>query len=74
MLFRSEDGYTLIGEVRAGALEGCRELTAVALTGYAGLEHERRALAAGFDEHVPKPVDLARLRALIERLLARPPA
>ena len=51
---------------RAGRFRGLR---LVALTGY-GREHDRSAaLAAGFDEHLVKPVHPEALMAVIERLL-----
>jgi CheY-like chemotaxis protein len=37
----------------------------VALTGYGQDEDRRRALAAGFDHHIVKPVDIDRLQALL---------
>jgi CheY-like chemotaxis protein len=40
----------------------------VALTGYGAPEDRERALAAGFDEHLVKPVDLDVLKALLARL------
>jgi CheY-like chemotaxis protein len=40
----------------------------VAVTGYGHDEDRRRALEAGFDAHLVKPVDLDELRAVIERL------
>jgi CheY-like chemotaxis protein/anti-sigma regulatory factor (Ser/Thr protein kinase) len=53
-----EDGYTFIRRVRA--LEGDEHrhrLAALALTAFARLEDRKRALGAGFDEHVAKPID-----------------
>ena len=61
------DGYALARQLRAdGRFRGLR---LVALTGY-GREHDRSAaLAAGFDEHLVKPVHPEALIAVIERLL-----
>ena len=42
-----------------------QELMLVAMTGYGQEEDRRRALEAGFDLHMTKPVDLATLRDLI---------
>ena len=39
------------------------------MTGFATQKDAARALAAGFDEHVPKPVDPNELMMRIERLL-----
>ncbi len=53
-----EDGYAFIRRVRA--LEGeerRHRLVALALTAFARLEDRKRALGAGFDEHMPKPID-----------------
>ncbi|HEX6273972.1 MAG TPA: ATP-binding protein [Polyangiaceae bacterium] len=54
-----DDGYVLIEKVRAMLLEQpeVARIPAVALTAYARNEDERRALAAGYDAHVAKPVD-----------------
>jgi CheY-like chemotaxis protein len=38
------------------------------LTAYAGGEDRVRALAAGFDLHMPKPVGIDELRAAVARL------
>jgi CheY-like chemotaxis protein len=66
------DGYEVARRVRA--IPGLRELPLVALTGF-GLEEDRkRALAAGFDQHLTKPVDPSRLRTLVARLAGSVPA
>jgi PAS domain S-box-containing protein len=66
-----EDGYSLIRKIRA--LEGGdgRRTPALALTAYAGVDDRQRALAAGYDVHLPKPVDPARLIATLVELAAR---
>jgi len=58
------DGYEVARTVRERP-EG-RSLFLVALTGYGGAEVEATALRAGFDVHLVKPVETARLLALIE--------
>jgi len=50
-----EDGYSLIGRVRALPPERGGRVPAVALTAYARPEDGARALAAGFQLHMPKP-------------------
>jgi CheY-like chemotaxis protein len=61
------DGYSLIRQIRA--LQGVRaQLPAAALTGFARAEDGARALQAGFQVHVPKPVEPSRLVALVARL------
>ena len=63
-----EDGYALLRKVRALAPEEGGLVPAVALTAYAGAEDRRRALAAGFQEHVAKPFDPPALAAVVARL------
>jgi CheY-like chemotaxis protein/two-component sensor histidine kinase len=62
------DGYEFLRQVRALPAEHGGRIPAVALTGYARPEDERRALAAGYQLFVPKPVDLPELEAAIARL------
>jgi PAS domain S-box-containing protein len=57
------DGYALARLARGRAQT--RGIRLVALTGYGQTEDQRRALAAGFDLHVTKPVDAAMLQALL---------
>jgi PAS domain S-box-containing protein len=63
------DGYELIGRLRR--MPHLREVPALALTGYAAPRDEEAALAAGFDAHVPKPVDPAVLIERMEQLMQR---
>jgi signal transduction histidine kinase/ActR/RegA family two-component response regulator len=56
-----EDGYVLVRRLRAMEEGLGRHLPAIALTAYASDEDSRRALAAGFDAHLSKPVDPTRL-------------
>jgi signal transduction histidine kinase len=56
-----EDGYQLVARAR----EVRRTLIAVAVTGYARIVDRRRALEAGFQAHLAKPVDPAELVAVI---------
>jgi signal transduction histidine kinase/CheY-like chemotaxis protein len=55
-----EDGYVMVRRLRAME-DGARRLPAIALTAYASEEDSRRARVAGFDAHLSKPVDPARL-------------
>jgi signal transduction histidine kinase/ActR/RegA family two-component response regulator len=57
------DGYEVARRVRAG---GGRQPLLVALTGYGLPEDRQRAIEAGFDAHLLKPVDPRRLTAIIE--------
>jgi PAS domain S-box-containing protein len=63
-----ENGYDLIRQVRALALEKGGNIPAVALTAYAGPTDRRRALLAGFHVHLAKPVEPDELLAVIASL------
>jgi CheY-like chemotaxis protein len=64
-----EDGYDLIRKVRRlGATQG-RHIPAIAVTGYAADEDRRRAIEAGYEMHVAKPVPLAVVAPLIQSLI-----
>ena len=58
------DGLELARRVRA--TDPGRSIRLVALTGYGGAEDRAAALAAGFDDYLVKPFDLARFRAWLE--------
>ena len=51
-----EDGYALIGQIRALAEADGKHVPAVALTAYVRVDDRARALSAGFNMFVPKPV------------------
>lgn len=63
-----KDGYALVRDVRAGDGDAPR-LPAVALTAYASGDHRDRALAAGFDVYLPKPVEPAELVTVVANLV-----
>ena len=65
-----EDGYSLIRRVRAQEARHGRAIAAVALTAYARAEDRRKALSAGFQMHVPKPIDGEDLIAVMVRARA----
>jgi signal transduction histidine kinase/ActR/RegA family two-component response regulator len=60
------DGYDFIRRVRS-----ISEIPALALTAYAGREHESQALRAGFQMHLAKPVLPGTLLDALTRLLER---
>ena len=62
------DGYTLIRHVRGLPSRAGGSTPAIALTAYARTEDVERALGAGFQHHMAKPVDAERLIALISEL------
>jgi len=63
-----QNGYDLIRQVRALALEKGGNVPAVALTAYAATSDRRRALLAGFHVHLAKPVEPDELLAVIASL------
>ncbi|WP_408035102.1 response regulator [Tolypothrix bouteillei] len=64
-----EDGYTLIRKIRALTSEQGGRIPAIALTAYAKDEDRDKALSAGFQKHLSKPVEPAELAATIASLL-----
>jgi signal transduction histidine kinase len=62
-----EDGYSLVSRIRSTP---AGRIPAVALTAYATEEDRQRALAAGFDAHVAKPVEPTELVSVIGGLVA----
>jgi signal transduction histidine kinase/ActR/RegA family two-component response regulator len=65
-----EDGYALIRKVRAWEAERGVRIPAVALTAYARVEDRLEALKAGYNMHVPKPVEPVELAVVIASLVA----
>ena len=66
-----DDGYELIRRVRSlPAGEGGR-IPAIALTAFAREEDRHRAIDAGFDAHLAKPIDPSELARIIARLTNR---
>jgi PAS domain S-box-containing protein len=63
-----EDGYSLIKRVRAADAERDKPIPAVALTALVRIEDRVRALSAGFNMFVPKPVEPDELIAAIATL------
>jgi PAS domain S-box-containing protein len=66
-----EDGYDLIRRVRQLPAEGGGKVPAIALTAYARTEDRLRALRAGYQMHVTKPVEMAELMAVAASLVRR---
>jgi signal transduction histidine kinase/CheY-like chemotaxis protein len=63
-----QDGYTLIRRVRALDPSAGGAIPAAALTAYAGAHDRVRALQAGFQMHLAKPVDPAELAIVVAGL------
>ena len=69
-----EDGYSLIRRVRGLPPEGSSGVGAVALTGCARPQDQSRALEAGFNLHLTKPVEASDLIRAVATVAARPRA
>jgi PAS domain S-box-containing protein len=65
------DGYELIEKVRQLSAERGGRTPAAALTAYAGLEDRIRALWAGYQMHIPKPIEPAELTTVVANLAER---
>ncbi len=59
------DGYEVAREIRRDGSLWARSVRLIALTGYGQAADRAKALDAGFDLHVLKPVDPARLKQLL---------
>ncbi len=66
-----EDGYTLIRRIRALAAKQGGTIPAAALTAYVREEDRIQALQAGFQMHVPKPIEPMQLVAVVAKLAGR---
>jgi CheY-like chemotaxis protein/nitrogen-specific signal transduction histidine kinase len=66
-----EDGYSLIRKVRALTPEQGANIPAIALTAMARDEDSEQALSAGFQMHIPKPVDIEELADAIVGLAGK---
>ncbi|WP_242072092.1 MASE1 domain-containing protein [Nostoc sp. FACHB-110] len=63
------DGYMLIRLIRAMPAEQGGTIPAIALTAYAGEINQQQALAAGYQIHLVKPIELEQLLAAIGQIL-----
>ena len=67
------DGYSFLRAVRQRPVDRGGQIPAAALTAYARPEDRDAALRAGFQLHVPKPVQPAELAAVVSSLAGRKP-
>ncbi|MEH2453597.1 PAS domain S-box protein [Nostoc sp.] len=63
------DGYMLIRQIRAMSPEMGGTIPAIALTAYASEVDYQQAIAAGFEQHITKPVEPAKLIRAIANLI-----
>jgi CheY-like chemotaxis protein len=59
------DGYQVARQIRGEGSQWSRHVRLIAVTGYGQAADRARAIDAGFDVHVLKPVDPAVLRELL---------
>jgi CheY-like chemotaxis protein len=63
------DGYALMRRVRALPPEQGGQVPAVALTAYAREQDRKRAIDAGYQLHLAKPIEVAQLSASVAHLI-----
>ena len=66
-----EDGYSLMEKIRLLPSSECGDIRSVALTAFARVEDRVRALKAGFNAHLPKPIEPVELAAVVASLVGR---
>ena len=64
------DGYAVLSEVRALETTLGHRVPVAAVTAYAHAEDRERAIAAGFDDYLAKPIDPAALARAVAALAA----
>jgi two-component system CheB/CheR fusion protein len=62
-------GHEVARQIRA--TEWGQQMVLIAATGWGQESDERKALAAGFDAHMTKPVDLRKLSAVVDELMEK---
>lgn len=67
------DGYQLIRQVRMSPDPKIRQIPAIAVTAYADPEDRIRAVVAGYQTHMAKPIDPALVAASVASLVAGKP-
>ena len=70
----AEDGYALIRRVRKLPASAGGNVPAISLTAHARTEDRARAFSAGFQRHLPKPIDVPSLVTAIQELCLEPRA
>jgi CheY-like chemotaxis protein len=65
------DGYNLIKQIRELEGDQSEHLPAIALTAYARTQDRIRAIAAGYNTHVAKPVEIRELVTVVKCLTGK---
>ena len=63
-----QDGYALVRQIRMRPSEEGGRMPAIAVSAYASAADRQRAASAGYDRHLPKPVDALELIGTIESI------
>jgi CheY-like chemotaxis protein len=66
-----EDGYDLIRKVRAQPSESQRNIPAIALTAFARTRDRLKVLSAGYQMHVPKPIEPLELVTVVASVMKK---
>lgn len=66
------DGYMLMQQIRALPPDQGGKVPAIALTAYAGEVDKNQAIAAGFQQHIPKPIEPDQLVQAVAKLAGKP--
>jgi CheY-like chemotaxis protein len=67
----AQRGYAVLTEIRQVETTLGRRIPVAAVSAYAHAEDCQRAIAAGFDQFLAKPVDPAALASTLEALMAQ---
>ena len=68
---RGIEGYSLIRQIRKREGEKAEHIPAIALTAYARTQDRARAIAAGFNTHVAKPIEIRELVSVVKCLTGK---
>lgn len=63
------DGYMLLQKIRNLPAEQGGKIPAIALTAYAGKLNQQQAISAGFQAHLPKPLETDQLVEVLSKLV-----
>jgi CheY-like chemotaxis protein len=66
-----EDGFSFITRLRESPSQQARRVPAAALTAYTRVEDRVRALSAGYQIHLPKPIEPAEVVAAVASLVGK---
>lgn len=65
------DGYEATRAIRSSRHPQAKAIPIIAMTANAFSEDVKDAMDAGMDEHVAKPIDMDRLKAVIKEIIKR---